>query len=333
MKTSDFDFPLPEALIAKEPAPQRDASRLMVLDKNGRVEHRMFHDLLEYLVPGDMLVLNRTKVLPLRLRGRKPTGGALEFLLVRETSKNSWEILSKGSYTGLLEVSDRLTAHVKNGRSARLEYDGDLGEILWEIGQMPLPPYIKRAPHEVDKVRYQTVYARDEGSIAAPTAGLHFTGEILSRLEENGVLVRYLTLHVGRGTFMPVRSDRTGDHQMEAEHFEVEKDLLREIGGHKGRVIAVGTTTTRTLEGIAGGRYLEAAPANSNLGGSTDIFISPGYSFRVVSGLLTNFHLPRSTPLMLAAALAGREKLLGAYASAVKANYRFFSYGDAMLIL
>lgn len=336
MKTAEFDFDLPRSLIALEPAPERDGSRLLVLGPDGRVEHRRFSDITLYLGPGDMLLLNRTKVLPVRLSGVKPTGGRLDILLVRELSEGLWEIMCRQGYTGSLSFSRRLAAEIKGGKTAELLYEGDLEEILWEVGAMPLPPYIKREPGELDKSRYQTVYASEAGSIAAPTAGLHFTEELLGKVAARGVKVRHLTLHVGRGTFMPVRADDVEGHSMEAEYFEIDRPLLDEIASLKGRLVAVGTTTTRALEGFLGGRYCEMESRGNGAGpvrGLTDIFIRPGHRFRAVGGLLTNFHLPRSTPLMLASALAGRERLLSAYAEAISGNYRFFSYGDAMLIL
>jgi len=332
MRVSDFDFELPESRIALRPADKRDSSRLMVLRPGGEIHHRHFRDLPEYLGEGDMLLLNRTKVTPARLTGKKPGGGRLDMLLVRSMGDDRWEILSRGRYTGPLEISPALRAEIENGRTARLIYGGDLETILWEAGQMPLPPYIKREPDSEDKERYQTVYARDPGSIAAPTAGLHFTEKLLGEIEKKGAAVRCLTLHVGTGTFTPIRADEVEGHKMAPEHFEVERSLFNEISSLKGRLVAVGTTTTRAIEGLLSGRCLVSENGNT-LKGTTDIFIYPGYRFRAVSSLLTNFHLPRSTPLMLAAALAGRRKLLESYAEAVREGYRFFSYGDAMLIL
>jgi S-adenosylmethionine:tRNA ribosyltransferase-isomerase len=296
------------------------------------MEHRRFSDLHEYLEPGDILLLNRTKVLPFRLFGTKKGGGALHILLVRNTSGNRWEILSPGSYTGPLVISDKLTARIYRGRTAELEFEGDLRDILWEEGHMPLPPYIKRVANRMDRERYQTVYARDEGSIAAPTAGLHFTEDLLERIEGKGVLIRHLTLHVGTGTFTPVRAERVEEHAMEAERFEIDSGLPDEISARRGRLVAVGTTTTRAIEGLLSGKHSQLHSENGTIKGSTDIFIYPGYRFRAVSSLITNFHLPRSTPLMLTAALSGRGRLLSAYASALEKRYRFFSYGDAMLI-
>jgi S-adenosylmethionine:tRNA ribosyltransferase-isomerase len=332
MRTDDFDFRLPKSLIASRPAAKRDSSRLLVLHKGGRIEHGGFHDLIEHLLPGDMLLLNRTKVLPMSLSGTKPGGGSMDLLLVRNISHNKWEILSTGGFTGELHISERLRAHIREGKTAELKFEGDLGDILWECGRMPLPPYIKRKADRTDKERYQTVYARDEGSIAAPTAGLHFTKELLRRIALKGVLIRYLTLHVGKGTFIPVRTERVGEHVMEPEHFQIDTRLVEEISTLRGRLLAVGTTTTRAIEGLLSGIHSQLISMNGILAGSTDMFIYPGHEFRAVTGLLTNFHLPRSTPLMLTAALAGRENLLRAYSAATGLNYRFFSYGDAMLI-
>jgi len=334
MKTSDFDFPLSEDLIAREPLPKRDSSRLMVLARcEGNIEHRRFSDLPDYLYEGDMLVLNRTKVLPMRLSGTRRNGLPLEILLIRPLDKKRWEVMSKGRYTGPLAISDRINADIERGEVAHLHYEGDLRDILWSEGEMPLPPYLKRRAHEGDKERYQTVYARDEGSIAAPTAGLHFTNEVLAKLERRGVIIRYLILHVGRGTFMPIRVDAVDEHSMEDEYFEIGTSLIEEINTRKGRLITVGTTSTRALEGFFSGMYTALESTNGTIKGRTDIFIRPGHRFLASDGILTNFHLPRSTPLMLASAFCGRERLLDAYAQAVRESYRFFSYGDAMLII
>ncbi len=332
MILSDFDFELPESRIALRPADKRDSSRLMAVLPDGKLEHRSFRDLSEYLDEGDMLLLNKTKVMPVRLSGTKPGGGTLDILLVRHLGDNVWEILSKGSYNGPLKISRALSAEIEGGRKARLIYEGALDAILWETGQMPLPPYIKREPDDDDKIRYQTVYARDPGSIAAPTAGLHFTEELLESIAAKGVLVRHLTLHVGTGTFTPIRTDAIEDHEMASEYFEIPKSLVEEISGLRGRLVAVGTTATRAVEGYFSGQR-DISENGNVFKGSTNIFIYPGYNFRVVNALLTNFHLPRSTPLMLTAALACRRRLLDAYAEAVREGYRFFSYGDAMLIL
>jgi S-adenosylmethionine:tRNA ribosyltransferase-isomerase len=333
MKIQDFDFPLPENLIALRPMEQRDHSRLLVLRRDGSMEHTKFAALHEYLNPGDMLLLNKTKVLPMRLLGRKPGGGVLEMLLVANVSGNRWEIMSRGRYSGPLEISPRLRAEIMRGEEAELFHEGALTDILWKEGVMPLPPYIKRPADGLDKERYQTVYAEDEGSIAAPTAGLHFTPDLLDDLENKGIVVRSLTLHVGRGTFIPVRAHAVENHTMEEERFEIAEALVEEIRHARGRIVAVGTTTTRALEAFALGRFSPHAADNGTLRGSTDIFLYPGHRFRTVGGLLTNFHLPRSTPLMLASAFAGRENLLRAYDVAIGKSYRFFTYGDAMLLL
>jgi S-adenosylmethionine:tRNA ribosyltransferase-isomerase len=333
MRAEDYDFPLPERLIAGYPPARRDSSRLLVLRRGGRVEHRTFTDLPGYLEEGDMLLLNKTKVLPVRLRGRKPGGGELEMVLVKNLSGNRWEVMSRGRYSGLLEISEKLSAEIHGGETAELRYEGELKDILWETGEMPLPPYIKRRARPEDKERYQTVYAEKEGSIAAPTAGLHFTRGLLESISLKGVLVRYLTLHVGRGTFTPMRTERVEGHRMEEELFEIDTALIEEIKQLQGRLIAVGTTTTRAVEGLLSGRAGPVQAGNGTVRGSTDIFIYPGYVFRAVKGLVTNFHLPRSTPLMLVSALAGREKILNSYGEAIGKSYRFFSYGDAMLII
>lgn len=359
MKAAEFDFPLPAHLIAKRPAEKRDDARLLVLRRGeapaGFIEHRRFSDLPEYLHEGDMLLLNDTRVLPVRLRGVKPTGGRLDILLVRNilgnnsrnSSRNIWEILSKGRYTGKISITGRkggprpLEAVIEDGRRAELFYEGPFRDMLDECGMMPLPPYIRRTPDESDRERYQTVYAAGadrDYSIAAPTAGLHFTAELMDALKRKGVLLRYLTLHVGKGTFNPVKSADIEGHLMEAEDFKIEKALLEEIKAFKGRLIAVGTTATRAIEGFLSGKcaFFDGNGFSSEtlIGGSTDIFIYPGgHEFRAVKGLITNFHLPRSTPLMLAAAFAGPERLLFAYREAICMNYRFFSYGDAMLVL
>lgn len=339
MKVADFDFFLPEALIAKSPSEKRDDSRLLVLHRNGSIEHRRFHNLSDYLNPGDILLLNNTKVFPARLTGIKPSGGRVEFLLVKEVGRDAWEILSKKNYNGRLMIADDLSVTIKNG-TAYFEHSGNLMELLWRYGDMPLPPYIKRNPKPQDKETYQTVYAAKEGSIAAPTAGIHFTKELLSKIESKGVHVRYITLHIGIGTFKPIRTEDVTGHKMESEYFSIDANIIGEIKRSKAsnkKIVSVGTTTTRALEGFMSGRYVDncshqlAEP--KQISGTTDIFIYPGYSFKVVDSLITNFHLPRSTPLMLTAALCGIEKLKRAYDTAIANEYRFFSYGDAMLIL
>jgi S-adenosylmethionine:tRNA ribosyltransferase-isomerase len=335
MKTADFDFPLPQHLIATRPLKERSGSRLLVLHRDGTKEHRLFSDLPAYLTAGDLLIMNNTKVFPARLAALKPDGSMLEILLVRHTEDNTWEVLSRGNYTGRLRVSDELQIELHEGKTARFICQCDLREVIWKYGAMPLPPYIKRKPDESDKETYQTVYARNEGSIAAPTAGLHFTDTLLGEIRAKGINVRELTLHVGIGTFRPVRAENVEEHCMDTEYFEMDKQLLSDIEETKAsgkRIITVGTTTTRAIEGFASGRCV-LSPRNGCLSGMTDMFIYPGYSFRVIDSLVTNFHLPGSTPLMLTSALCGRERLMQSYADAIAKGYRFLSYGDAMLIV
>ena len=335
MKASDFDFHLPEELIADRPLSIRDASRLLVLEKDGGISHRFFSDLPLYLSDGDILIINNTKVFPARLTGTKPDNSLHEILLVREKEPSVWEILSRGNYTGTLTFSDSLRAEIVRGDTAIFNYEGNFLDILWEYGGMPLPPYIKRPPDEMDKDTYQSVFAKKTGSIAAPTASLHFTGTLIDQLTSQGVCVRELTLHVGIGTFKPIRTDEVADHRMDAEHFEFDTHLISEITAAKvngKRIMSVGTTTTRAIEGFTRG-ICTFGSKNGNFTGTTDMFIYPGYTFKTIDSLLTNFHLPRSTPLMLASALAGRKRLLHAYQEAVHRGYRFLSYGDAMLIL
>ncbi len=335
MKTADYDYLLPEELIAYRPAEKRDESRLLILNRNGRAEHKRFRDLPSFLRPGDMLILNKTKVFPARLEGIKRGGGRLEMLLVREISEGTWDIMSKGRYTGPLKITDVFTAHISAGRTAIFDSPKDLKKHIWQEGKMPLPPYIKRRPDNLDMERYQTVYAEAEGSIAAPTAGLHFTRELLDTIARQGVLIRHVTLHVGIGTFKPVKAENVRDHIMDSEYFEIDPALLSEIKDVRsrgGRIIAVGTTTTRTIEGYFSGNN-EILSSNGSICGLTNIFIHEGYRPHAVDALITNFHLPRSTPLMLASAFAGRENLLRTYESAISMGYRFFSYGDAMLVL
>lgn len=335
MKTADYDFHLPPDLIAARPLEKRDSSRLLVLNRNGAMQHRTFSELPSLLNPGDMLVVNNSKVFPARLEGRKPTGGKLEILLVSEGAPGVWNILCRERYTGPLRISDALRVSIENGSTALFEHRAGLRALIREEGLMPLPPYIKRRPDEHDRERYQTVYAEVEGSIAAPTAGLHFTRSLMERLAAASVMIRSVTLHVGTGTFRPVRVLELKDHRMDREFFEISPELLSDIRKVKergNRVVAVGTTTTRTLEGYMSGRC-EIISSNGTVSGTTDIFIHEGYRPVVVDALITNFHLPRSTPLMLTAVFAGRENLLGAYSRAVSMGYRFFSYGDAMLVL
>ncbi|MEW6584817.1 MAG: tRNA preQ1(34) S-adenosylmethionine ribosyltransferase-isomerase QueA [Nitrospirota bacterium] len=335
MKVADFDYSLPARLIADRPPEERSNSRLLVLHRDGSIEHKRFSDLPCYLGPGDMMILNNTKVFPARLTGFKRNGGKIEILLVRKTGDEIWDVISRGGYTGRVSFSGDFGAEILCGKTARFEFKGDFMENVWRHGSMPLPPYIKRKPDESDKERYQTMFARHLGSIAAPTAGLHFTDDLLHDIASSGVALREITLHVGIGTFKPIRSDTLQEHTMDAEYFEMDAGLLTEIVETKSsgrRVICVGTTTTRALEGYADGRC-SISSRNCRLSGMTDIFIYPGYTFKAVDSLVTNFHLPRSTPLMLASAKCGRHFLLKAYGEAVAREYRFLSYGDAMLIL
>ncbi len=345
MKTADFDFDLPRELIALRPAARRDCSRLLVLQRDGSISHNNFYDIAEYLNRGDLLLINDTKVLQARLIGSKPSGGKIDIVLVKEDSGGTWEILCKGSYEGIV--------HLGGGIRAELYYENEsavatgkrclrfldrrpMHELLELCGSMPLPPYIKRLPDDEDRVRYQTVYAEKPGSIAAPTAGLHFTDSILKGLSDKGVKLRRLTLHVGAGTFMPIKAERLNEHSMHAEYFEIEASLPGEISQTKAsghRVITVGTTATRAIEGVLSGKYRAAGNGDGIIRGYTDIFIYPGFEFKAADLVLTNFHLPRSTPLMLASAFCGFQRLMNAYKEAISMGYRFFSYGDAMLIL
>ena len=340
MKTSDFNYELPPELIAQTPIQRRDASRLLVLDKNtGAWQHRHFYDLPEYLRPGDCLILNNSRVLPARLLGhRLPGGGACEVLLLIDRGNKTWECLvrpGKRMRTGAkLSFGDgELTAEVVEelpggNRLVRFDYEGIFLEVLEKLGKMPLPPYIKEELQ--DQERYQTVYSRVNGSAAAPTAGLHFTQELLDRVAAMGVKIGYVTLHVGLGTFRPVKEDEIEGHEMHSEYCIIPQetaDLINETRKNGGRVICVGTTSCRTIESWAAEDGTMTASA-----GWTDIFIYPGYRFKVMDALITNFHLPESTLIMLVSALAGREHILAAYREAVREKYRFFSFGDAMFI-
>lgn len=340
LKTSDFYFELPEEQIAQDPLTERSSSRLMVLHrKTGTIEHRKFTDIVEYLRPGDCLVRNNTKVIPARLFGtREDTGGVIEFLLLKRHEDDVWETLvkpGKKARTGVKvvfgegELRGEIVGVQEDGnRRIRFSYEGIFEEILDRLGQMPLPPYIT---HKLeDKNRYQTVYARYDGSAAAPTAGLHFTEELFRELEEKGVAVANVTLHVGLGTFRPVKVEDVTEHHMHSEHYFIEPAEAEKINRAKkagGRIICVGTTSCRTIESAADGDgVLRAAEEN------TEIFIYPGYHFQIMDELITNFHLPESTLLMLVSALAGKEFVLRAYEEAVREGYRFFSFGDAMYI-
>lgn len=339
-KTSDFYYHLPEELIAQTPIKERDHSRLLVLDKQtGRVEHKHFYDIIDYLNKGDCLVINETKVLPARLYGtRKDTGAVIELLLLKRIDDKNWETLVKPGKkaklgTEIVFKENLLTGtitevHDDGNRIIKFQYEGIFEEILDQLGEMPLPPYI----HEKleDKNRYQTIYAKNPGSAAAPTAGLHFNDELLKKIEEKGVKIARLTLHVGLGTFRPVKAEFISEHKMHSEYYELTETEADKINSAKTggfKVVSVGTTSTRTLETIGDEKGLVRAQK-----GWTDIFIFPGYKYKVVDSLITNFHLPESTLVMLVSALAGKENIMNAYNEAVKERYRFFSFGDAMLI-
>ncbi len=340
MKTDDFDFYLPEELIAQTPLEKRDSSRLLVLDKKtGEISHKHFTDIIDYMEKGDTLVLNDTKVMPARLYGVKEgTGAIIEVLLLKDEGNDTWECLTKPAkrlHEGTVvsfgdgKLKARCTECLDEGiRKFKLEYKGILYEILDELGEMPLPPYI----HEKlkDKNRYQTVYAKNVGSAAAPTAGLHFTNDLLKKVQDKGVNIAYITLHVGLGTFRPVNVDDVTKHKMHSEYYVMNKetaDLLNNTRKNGHKIISVGTTSTRTLETIMSlyGKFKSCS-------GWTDIFIYPGYEFKGIDYLITNFHLPKSTLVMLVSALAGKNNIMKAYNEAVKENYRFFSFGDSMLI-
>lgn len=342
MNLDEFDFDLPEELIAQTPLADRTGSRLMVLDRNkNERSHHYFRDIIDYFQPGDCLVLNDTKVLPARLYGvKEDTGAKVEVLLLTQKEKDEWEVLIKPARKvklgTILQFGDgKLQAECidtgeQGGRTLRFTYDGIFYEILDELGEMPLPPYIKEQLNEQD--RYQTVYAKEKGSAAAPTAGLHFTKELLQQLKQKGVEVAFITLHVGLGTFRPVSVDNIDEHEMHSEFYHMSVDTadhLNRVKERGNRIISVGTTSTRTLETIVrdnDGKFKEQS-------GWTDIFIYPPYTFQAVDGLITNFHLPKSTLIMLVSAFAGKEFIMDAYQEAVKERYRFFSFGDAMLII
>ena len=340
MKVSDFDFYLPEELIAQCPLKERDSSRFMVVDrKTGEIEHKVFHDVIDYLEKGDTLVLNNTRVMPARLIGEKEeTGGKIEFLLLKRIEGDKWECLAKPGKKAKVGAmftfgEGKLKAVVREiglegNRVIEFIYNGIFEEILDELGQMPLPPYI----HEKldDRERYQTVYSKEKGSAAAPTAGLHFTEDLLEKIREKGVNIAFVTLHVGLGTFRPVKVESIDEHIMHSEYYELDEENAKIINDTKkrgNRVIAVGTTSTRTLETI--GNENGEVRAQS---GWTNIFIFPGYKFNIVDALITNFHLPESTLIMLVSALAGKENIMNAYKKAVEEKYRFFSFGDSMFI-
>jgi len=352
MELAEFDYNLPKELIAQYPSQKRDESRLLVLHRDtGDIEHRIFKDIVEYVHKDDLLVLNNTRVVPVRLVGKKETGGKVEALVLlsgegcrvkdgdlgegcRVKGGNEYEVLLKparGCNAGsrLIFGDGQLKAIVSkiqnNRRFLKFECNGDLEGLLNRFGQMPLPPYIKRNVIETDRERYQTVYADKKGAVAAPTAGLHFTKDILSNIRDKGIDVEYVTLHVGYGTFKPVRSLNIKSHRMEKEYYEVKKEVISNIRNKNGRVIAVGTTTTRVLETVL--------PESNVYRGWTDLFIYPPYKFKIVDVVLTNFHLPRTTLFMLVSAFCGKGMLLKAYQEAIEKRYRFYSYGDAMLII
>lgn len=341
MKTSDFFYELPEELIAQDPLEDRTASRLLVLDrKTDKLEHKIFGDVINYLNPGDCLVINNTRVIPARLIGEKEdTGGKVEILLLKRRENDIWESLVKPGKklrpgARVIFGDGRLKAEIleiaeEGNRLVKFYYEGIFEEILDSLGEMPLPPYIT---HKLeDKEMYQTVYAKFDGSAAAPTAGLHFTNELLEKIRQKGIRIASITLHVGLGTFRPVKVEDVNNHHMHTEWYEVNNeaaDIINETKKNGGRVICVGTTSCRTIESVADENGLMSAKT-----GETDIFIYPGYKFKVMDGLITNFHLPESTLVMLVSAFAGKERVLSAYETAVKERYRFFSFGDAMILV
>ena len=341
MKLSDFSYDLPKELIAQDPLKDRSASRLMLLDRDtGKIDHKIFKDIPEFLNSGDVLVINETKVIPARLYGnRADTGGLVEILLLKRLSDKDWECLvkpGKKARTGARLIfgdKDLLKGEIvqvkeDGNRVISFEFDGIWEEILDELGQMPLPPYITHRLE--DKTRYQTVYAKNEGSAAAPTAGLHFTPELLKEIEDKGIKIARITLHVGLGTFRPVKEENILDHHMHSEYYEVSKeaaDIINAARAQGGRIICVGTTSVRTLESSSAGDGTVLAGS-----GDTEIFIYPGYKFKACDCLITNFHLPESTLLMLVSAFSSREIILNAYEEAIKERYRFFSFGDAMFL-
>jgi len=342
MKIEEFDYTLPPSLIAQYPSPQRGESSLMIIHRNeGTIEHRAFRDLPNYLNPGDLLVMNNTRVFPARLIGKKETGGKVEILLISPTNgtMEEWSVLIKGSGKvrpqTQIQFSQELLGEIKEVKDGkgriRLSSQGEVMDLIRKVGRVPLPPYIKREDEPLDKDRYQTVFAEREGSIAAPTAGLHFTQDLLQSLRNQGVNVAWITLHIGLGTFTPVKTKNIEDHMMEAEWIEISGQTGQEIEKTRlrgGRIIAVGTTTTRALESFSDGH------SGVKCGkGTTSLFIYPPYHFKVIDGLITNFHLPKSTLIMQVSAFSGKDLLAKAYQEAIDKKYRFYSYGDAMLII
>ena len=340
MKVSEFNYELPEELIAQHPYDKRDEARLMVLNREKQtIENKVFRDVIDYLNPGDCLVINNTKVIPARLYGKKDTGANVEFLLLKRIEKDTWEAMvrpgnklkpgTKVSFGDGILKAEVLEVLAGGNRKVIFEYDGIFNEILDKIGLMPLPPYIKESLKEKDK--YQTVYAKYDGSAAAPTAGLHFTEELLKKIKEKGIEIANVTLHVGIGTFRPVKVENIEDHSMHSEHFYIRKEDAEKINKAKKngkRIVAVGTTSCRVLESVSDENGM-VKPIESD----TNIFIYPGYKFKCIDSLITNFHLPESTLIMLVSSLAGRDFIMKAYNEAVKEEYKFFSFGDAMIIL
>ncbi|MBI4848928.1 MAG: tRNA preQ1(34) S-adenosylmethionine ribosyltransferase-isomerase QueA [Nitrospirae bacterium] len=348
MKLSDFDYQISHDQIAQHPLPERDSSRLMVVHKNsGNIEHRIFRDITDCLLPGDLLVLNDVRVIPARIYGRKPSGGKVEIMLLKELEENIWEALVKGQRDGKVILENWITAMVSsaNGANAKVTFLGadltppstNIKNLLNQIGVMPLPPYIKREAVRADAEKYQTVYAEKEGAVAAPTAGLHFTDKLLDIIREKRVDIKTVTLYVGYGTFKPITANDISEHKMDEELYEIPEATAEAINRAKAdgrRVIAVGTTVTRALESGITPPGLPLDKGRSKEGaGRTSIFIYPGYKFKIIDAFVTNFHQPRSTPMMLTSAFTGLELLKKAYAAAQTAGYRFFSYGDAMMIM
>lgn len=345
MKINELIYTLPPELIAQKPLKDRDKACLLVLHKKtGKMEHRLFSEISDYFNKDDMLILNNTKVIPARLIAKKPTGGKLEILLIKEKKiterETVWQIMTKGNYEGDV-LFDYFTAEIRrNIDGVEIVFKNmnseDVKNFIHNKGFMPLPPYIKRIPVDSDRVNYQTVYAKINGSIAAPTAGLHFTKDLLEIIINKGIIVKEITLHVGVGTFKTIKAENIENHKMDSEYFEIDREILEEIQKTKKnlrKVFLVGTTTTRALEGYASGRYIDAGSDEQKIRGWTDIFIYPKYKFKIADALITNFHLPRSTPLALVYAFCGMDKVKKAYKEAIKKGYRFFSYGDAMLII
>ncbi len=335
MKTSDFDYDLPSGLIANYPLADKEDCKLEVVNRsNNTIEHKKFYDVIGYLNPGDVLVLNNTKVIPARIYGSSDNRNNIEILLLEKKSPKRWSCLMKKPKEGMvIQIDNDINATVGKEKSGEiiLEFNAEIDSYIDKKGYMPLPPYIERKPEQSDRENYQTVYAKYAGSVAAPTAGLHFTDSLLEKIKDNGIQIEYVTLHVGYGTFKPVKSEIVQDHKMHSEYYELDENVCRSVNNAKeqgSRVIAVGTTSLRTLESCAGGDG--RIQSNS---GTTDLFIYPGYKFNFVDSLITNFHMPRSTLFMLVCAFAGKEIMIEAYEEAKTKGYRFLSYGDAMIII